>query len=158
MSDEMKWIPSDWLDEELPALQTDPNAFVCRHAELGWMLRPVEEQDEDLDEGFGILHLVDGQVVRFSASIYYGDFELVVREDGSFETDREIPTKANCFRVDHDTDTLQPSLRELVVNDDGGLEPGIHAIDACWWSEAETVFTFRIVDGKGQLTRVGVVQ
>jgi hypothetical protein len=156
MSDEIKWIPSDWLDEELPELQNYPNAFICHHAELGWMLRPVEEQDEDIDEDFSILRLVDGLVVKFSASIYYGDFELVVRDDGSFETDRDIPIKANNFRVDRDTDGIQPTLQELVV--DGGLEPGIHAIDACWWSEEEFVFAFDIAEGKGQLTQVGVVQ
>lgn len=157
MSDEMKWLPADWMDECVPDPQADPNAFICRDAGLGWLLRPVEDQISEYEEGSGSIRLSDGQAVQFSAFINYGDFTLTVHDDRSFETDREIPAKANCFRVDRDIDTLQPSLGDL-VSCGGGLYGGTYPIDAYWWSEEEYAFTFSIVDGKGQLTQVGVVQ
>lgn len=161
MSDEQKWLPVDWMDEYVPDPQNDPNSFICHDAEHGWFLRPVEEKDATFGDGYYPLTLSEGQVVKFSAFINYGDFALTIRDDRSFETDRDIPEKANCFRVDRDTDTLQPSLGEL-VSCGGGLfgemEPGTHAIDAYWWSEEEYAFTFSIVDGTGQLAPAGVVQ
>ncbi|OWV67901.1 hypothetical protein ATY76_13300 [Rhizobium sp. R339] len=161
MSDEMKWLPVRWMDEYVPDPQGDPNAFIGYNDEIGFYLRPVEDQDSNSpDQDFGAIEVKEGETVRFYAMENYGDFTLIVRDDGTFETDREIPAKANCFRLDRDTDTLQPSLSELVNNGYFGetLKPGSHDIDAYWWSEEEYAFAFSIVDSKGRLTQVGVVQ
>ncbi|ARM12086.1 MULTISPECIES: hypothetical protein [Rhizobium] len=151
---ELKWLPCDWMDEYVPDPQTDPNAFVCQD-QTGWFLRPVEEEED-----YPFLKLVEGQTVRFNATENYGDFTLTIHDDGTFETDREIPAKANCFRLDHDTDTLQSSLSDLVACGYLGtsVEPGSYDIDAYWWSEEEYAFTFSIVDGNGRLTQAGVIQ
>lgn len=162
MSVEMKWLPVRWMDEYVPDPQSDPNAFICHNDDIGFFLQPVEDQNSSaFMEGFGVIELKDGETVRFNATEAYGDFTLIVREDGTFETDEDVPDKANCFRVDRDTDTLQPSLAELVETGygvDGGLQPGSYDIDAYWWSEEEYAFAFSIVDGKGRLTQVGAVQ
>jgi len=160
MSDELKWLPAAWMDEYVPETQADPNTFICQSPDHGWLLRPVEDQDADLDDGC-IIHISEGQTVKFQANEVYGDFTLTVFDDGTFETDSDIPGKANCFRLDHDTDTLQPNLGELVscgYGIAGSLEPGTYGIDAYWWSDEEYLFRFDIVDGKGQLTKVGTVQ
>lgn len=161
MSDDMKWLPVRWMDEYVPDPQIDPNAFICHNDETGFFLQPVEDQgSSSFMEGFGVIALEEGKTVRFNATEAYGDFTLTVRDDGTFETDGEIPAKANCFRLDRDTDTLQRSLSELVNNGHYGetLQPGSYDIDAYWWSEEEYAFTFSIVDGKGRLTQVGAVQ
>ncbi|MBX5112730.1 hypothetical protein [Rhizobium lentis] len=162
MSDhELKWLPCRWMDEYVPDPQADPNAFIRHSEELGWYMRPVEDQDSGLFlEGFGIIELAEGKVVKFNATENYGDLTLTVHDDGTFATDGDIPAKANCFRIDRDTDTLQRSLSDLVSGGDYGekLKAGSYDIDAYWWSEEEYAFTFSVVDGKGQLTPVGVVQ
>lgn len=159
MSDEVKWLPAAWMDEYVPETQVDPNAFICYTPDRGWFLRPVEDQDSADDECFET-RLSNGDTVKFQANEVYGDFTLTVFDDGTFETDGDIPEKANCFRLDNDTDTLQPSLQELVscgYGIAGRLEPGAYDIDAYWWSQEEYLFRFDIVDGIAHLTKIGAV-
>lgn len=153
---ETRYLPADWLDEIIPTPRADPNEFVMFNEAIGWHLRDPDEAEPFEAEDGWCTPLQPGQVVKFSANRVFGDFTLTV--DGSgYVTDRQIPAEANCFRLDHDTDTLASSLEEL-VNGSGWmhdpLQPGEYDIDAYWWSDEEYPFRFDIVDGNGCLVAV----
>lgn len=142
-----RWLPSAWHDEMIPEPQESPDDFLFYTDKLGWHIRPPEEDEGDEDD-FAFLKLEIGQIVYFDANRVFGDFELVVEADRTFRVLGDVPDEANCFRIDRDTDTLQPSL-DLLVNGDEPLEDGNHAMDAYWWSETSTAFRFEFQDGKG---------
>lgn len=138
---ELMFLPSAWMDEYVPDPQTDVNLFIFRDDTGTYYLRPVEDQDDAESYSQVLNH---GDIVMFDEHRQFGDFTLTINEDGSWETDSPIPTDATCIRVDRDTDTLQPSIRELISEND--LQAGVHQIDAYWWSGYETPRRF-IVDG-----------
>ncbi|MBW9090866.1 hypothetical protein JNB91_23930 [Rhizobium wenxiniae] len=148
-----RYLPSDWQDEVIPTPQKNPNDFLFFTEDHGWHIRPPEN-DED-DSCFTFLRLEPGQIVKFDLNRVFGDFDLTVNDDRTFDVDGVIPAEANCFRIDHDIYTLQQSL-EALVNGDGTpwsndiLEPGTYLMDAYWWSEKSTSFRFEIEDGKGK--------
>lgn len=147
-----KWLPSEYQDEVIPEVQKSPDQFLQNHPDHGWiMLPPDEEADE---ESFYFKKLEPGQIIRFDATESYGFYTLTVREDRSYSVDGEIPSKANCFVVDHDIYTLQDTLGSLVEGDGcltDPLEPGEYTLTAYWWSERPTHFRFEIdADGNGR--------
>lgn len=155
MSDAItRYLPSEWQDEVIPDPQDSPDKFIFFTEEHGWHMRPVEEPDYG-PEDFAFQKLEPGQIVDFDLNRVFGDYELVVHEDRTFEVDGEIPDYANCFRIDHDIYTLQSSI-EVLVNGDGTtwsndpLDPGTHSMDAYWWSEKSSSYRFEIQNGQGR--------
>lgn len=145
-----RYLPSAWQDEVIPEPQASPDAFIRRDGDGRFFLVPCEWNEEDEDNYR--INLDACHVIAFDANQVFGDFSLTVREDGTFSTDRPVPDKANCFRIDRDTDTLATSLSELVAGSrfmGDPLEPGTYDMDAYWWSKNPVWFRFRVdADGK----------
>lgn len=156
MEPELKYLPSEWLDEVIPPPQTHPNAFLSHTEGLGWFIR-----DEDEGECEWEMKVEPGDVVLFSAHENFGMFVLTVKADGSYETDRVVPEKASHFMIYGDIDTLSGSISDLIAGygfDGQELEPGSYDVWAYWWSNEDYRFRFEIVDGKGVFVAEGVLQ
>lgn len=159
MAEELKFLPTQWMDEIQPTPQSDINNFIFHDNKFGWHMRDPDAPSSDPGDWCFQL-LVEGDLICFSAHEYFGDFVLTVHSDRTFTTDRPVPEKANCFRIDRDLDTIQPTLADLVNDDPNGfpLEPGEHAMDCYWWSEEEYLFRFEIAERKGAFAACGVKQ
>lgn len=147
-----RYLPRAWQDEVIPEPQASPDAFIHLDKTDGWVLRPCGQAADEEDDIFYVTKIRDGDIIGFDANQVFGDYSLTVREDGTFSTDRPVPEKANCFRIDRDTDTLATSASELVAGSrfmGDPLEPGTYDMDAYWWSAKPVHFRFR-VDAAGK--------
>lgn len=152
---ETKYLPSEWLDEVVPAAQEDPSLFVFYNEKLGWHMRDPDEPDAEEGDSW-LTRLNIGQVVRFSANRVYGDFTLNIATDGSYDVVGDIPADANCFRLFRDNDTINDSISSLIENCE--LGEGSHDIDAYWWSNEDYLFRLEFRDEKGVFVACGVEQ
>ncbi|MDP9875615.1 hypothetical protein [Agrobacterium tumefaciens] len=136
---ELKYLPSAWQDECIPEPQENPNAFIHRAAN-GWLLRPVDSYEE---ENYS-QPLQPGDIVRFDEHRAYGDFMLIIDEEGEWRTEPTLPADACFFRHERDTDTLAMSVDELISFME--MREGEYSIDAYWWSDYEVPLRF-VVEG-----------
>ena len=91
---ETKYLPAAWLDEVVPPAQLHPNLFVHHSEASGWHLRdPDEDEVEAIDSGW-FTKIRPGDIVPFSANRVFGDFVVTINADGSYSTDRPVPTEA----------------------------------------------------------------
>ncbi|HEX5935852.1 MAG TPA: hypothetical protein VFY63_16960 [Pseudorhizobium sp.] len=154
MTEEMKYLPSKWQDEVIPAPQADVNTFICP-AEAGqWEMLPVENRDDPEDATFYRQTLEPGTIIAFDVHRNFGDFQLHVYGDGTHQVDGDYPSSANCFVVDGDIDTLQDNLETLVKGDGTQwaepLQPGDYDLQVYWWSEKPSHFRFTVDEGRAR--------
>jgi hypothetical protein len=145
----------------VPAPQENPDSFIHHNEQLGWHLRPVDEDPSDDPEDFTwCTKLEVGQIVDFSAHRDFGDFELIVASDGSYSTNVPIPEEANLYRLDRDNDTVTDEISTLVECglDGSGLGEGSYEMNAYFWSPSDHRFRFEIVEEKGTLVPCGTIQ
>lgn len=126
-----QWLPSQWLDEVVPAPQENPDAFIRPLGGGSFELRAPDEPEED---GFFVAPLVPGQVVEFSAFDDYGMMELTLNEDRTFTTAEPVPAEATHFMMYMEPDTISGSLEELVRNLDEPVDAGPFTVLAYSWA------------------------
>ena len=142
-----EWLPSDWLDEAVPAPQEVREAFIQPDGEGGWLLRPVDTDEHD--EG-DVIEVKPGAIVMFSAFRSYGTRTLTI--SGSEPPYiAPYPADANCFAANFDFETIGDTLEELVATHkaDGSLSDGDHTIHIWYWSDRDYPFEFVIDDATG---------
>lgn len=137
---ELKYLPSAWQDECIPEPQENPNAFIYRAGDV-WFLRPPESAE--VEETYS-QPLSPGDIVQFDEHRAYGDFTLIIDEDGEWRTEPTLPADACFFRFERDLDTLAMSIEELISSMD--MTEGEYSIDAYWWSDYEVPLRF-VVEG-----------
>lgn len=131
------WLPSEWLDESIPAPQETPDAFIRAIDGGRFLLLPVGEDDGD---DFYRIEIAEGQIIEFSACDDYGTIRVVVAEDRSFTVLDPIPEGATQFWLPGDPDTMANSI-EVVINE--GFEPGEHTLGAYSWKHSAS-FRFEV--------------
>lgn len=141
-----RYLPSAWQDEVIPEPQESPDAFIHFDGAKGWVLRPCGQAEDEEDDIFYVTKIRDGDIIAFDENQVFGDFILTVG-DVAWMTDRPVPEKANCFRINRDTETLASSVSELVAGSrlmGEPLKPGTYDMDAYWWSAKPVHFRFRV--------------
>ena len=133
-----KWIPSDWLDETVPSLGDEPDAFISRDGDKiaeAFLLAPLGK-----DEEFPEIPLQNGQIVHFSAHRSYGSITVTVHEDGSWTTADTWPADTTHFALDYET--MGDSLEDLltVANSLDMIEAGEHDVMVYHWSDHQFRF------------------
>lgn len=134
------WLPSEWLDEAIPAPQETPDAFIRALDGGKFLLLPVGEDDGD---DFYRTVIIEGQIIEFSACDDYGSIRVVVAEDRSYTLLDPIPEGATQLWLPGDPDTMAYSIEEIVNNDFEPLEPAEHTLGAYSWKHSAS-FRFEI--------------
>lgn len=136
MSDNLKWLPAEWLDESIPSeLLSNPDQYIEKQPDGTWLLCfPVGHYARDEDWK---LVIEPGQIVEWLTTEYFGDLTLTIRDDGSFFTNSPVPFLANRFWSQDDWEISADSLKELVAEGDCGkpLEAGEATIGTCCWTD-----------------------
>lgn len=145
---ELKYLPSGWLDECIPAPQAKPDSFIFRDGNA-WTLRPPEDADEYESCTQLLRH---GEIVLFRENRVFGDFLLTIDADGNWTTDHPIPSEATHFRFEWSIDTIANSVEELISANE--MKEGQFHIDAYWWSNFDVPLRFMSDNGAARFERI----
>ena len=133
---ELRYLPSAWMDESIPDPEEDPNSFIHRAGD-NWFLRPTEEDEDDENYSQRLQH---GDIVMFDENRVFGDFTLIIEDDGRWLTTTHVPAQANCFRLERENETISHSIDDLISLME--MKEGEYSIDAYWWSDYEVPLRF----------------
>jgi hypothetical protein len=133
---ETKWLPDHYLDEVIPAARPMPTDSLWKDPETGkWHLAGFY-CDGTRDEEWPLVELNDGDVVGFSPTEVYGEFDAVLKDDGRLSV--RIPAKASHFGFEND-ETIFNSIEEIEahIHQEGAANPGqTVGISAWWWGDS----------------------
>lgn len=135
-----KWLPSEWLDETIPAPQESPDAFIRAIDGGRFVLMPVGNDD---GEDFYRTEIIEGQIVEFSAGDDYGSIRVTVAEDRSFTLSSLNPEGATLFWIPGDPDTIAGSIEGVINDAQASLEPGEYTLGAYSWKHIAS-FRFEV--------------
>lgn len=124
-----KWLPSDWMDEWVPAPQKDPSAFIKGPVGDLWLVAPEGHEHE----AFYRKLLTPGDVVDFMLCRTWPSIEVTIGADLKIEKHDPMPEGATLFWADRDSDTISEDL-DTLVKDYMGLEPGTLDVEPYDWS------------------------
>lgn len=134
------WLPSEWLDESIPAPQETPDAFIHPLGDGRYQLRaPSEPADDD---SF-LIDIIPGQVVEFSACDDYGLIKIIVHEDQTFTATSPIPEGENRFWIPGQSEYSTDEIGGIVNDEYEPLEPGNHTLGAYRWEHTAS-FRFEV--------------
>ena len=148
---ETKYLPGDWLDEEVPETGDHPDAFlICEDGV--WSLRPIED-GAVRDQPTFWQALKIGDIVVFCEHRDFGFWTVTIAEDQNgkvtFTGGETIPAEANCFWSDAMPDDMGETLQDLVdfirMEDPGFC--GDVSVQAYVWTDGEP-WRLERADGK----------
>jgi hypothetical protein len=151
-TNDIVYLPGEWLDETIPDTGQHPNAFIHREGDA-WFLRPIEDGANREQEEFW-RKLEHGDVIEFSVRETHGTWAITIEdwpgsETGTRATGGEaIPAAANCFFCvvnDYVEENLEDCVKAILHNDPEFR--GKVSIDAYSWDDAGC-WLFSVVDGK----------
>lgn len=152
MSTVTKYLPTAWLDEDIPDPQRNPDNFLKPiEGKPGvFTLEPAENPEEWASPSYHI-RVEAGQVITFLAHRHYAGHTITVREDGQIDAPT-VPEDANSFMLadDDSGETFADSLSEIVRNgfefNGTPLPAGEYDVYAWHWADTETHFRV-VIDG-----------
>jgi hypothetical protein len=113
-SSERKWWPLDWVDELMPPAGDSPNSFLFLSKDgkitLGYP-PDFEGVFEDERKQFNKT-IAEGDIVEFFCSDDFGEIEVTIKGDGTFEAHGTSAPEANWFWVEN-SDVGMDSLEEV---------------------------------------------
>lgn len=141
-----RWVPSVYVDEVVPPPRETPSAWLMRAADGAPMLAAI---DSDLGEEAmtGMpTRLADGQVVEFGWRMDYGRAALMVRADGTWTAERDMPPSppggGMMCAIWGDWDTVTDSLKQLVEDNNLRSDPGEYIVCYYAWSDEDLAFRY----------------
>lgn len=155
-----KWIPANLLDEIPPAMLASPQDWLQPMPNgTGFTLKSAFHDDEEQEAacGWKFVALTCGQRVDFVWFEDYGQVDVVVRKDGTFDILDSVDPRADYFSV-HLTDIVGGSIADVVKEliDTDGLEEDVERVAISTYHYSDPVaFSFDIVDGNPCFTEAG---
>lgn len=143
MSNNRKWLPTDYADECCPDPLVSPTAWVVMRKDGSWELAANDIADEPAS-----VPLVEGQIVQFMWTEDFGSADLWYESDGTFSVDPEEPRAPAgghmCVAFDGDPESVSDSVASLVESlRDMGESVGADTIHFFAWSSDSVPFVFR---------------
>lgn len=159
---ETLWLPSDWLDERIPATLRHPTDFIHRSDDGSFVVMPKNGKDDlspdgdEEDQEHLSFKVSDGDIVRFIPHESYGTFTLHISDDLIYRVVGDYPSQANHFYIP-DTEAIGDSIDDVIQQSTEWNTPGEYEIDVYWWG-SEVAFRFEGHENGGvRFVKVGEV-